>query len=102
MPTTLSRPPRLWAHALAAVACATFLTVAGCDSTTPLPGATGGGGAGGAAGASSGAGGAAGASSGAGGAAGAPAMGGPVTDPGAGGAPAGLQANGSIMYVRSK
>ena len=44
----------------------------------------------------------AGAASGAGGAAGAPATGGPVTDPGAGGAPAGLQANGSIMYVRNK
>jgi hypothetical protein len=74
---------------LTAAGC--FLTAAGCDSTT-TPGVTGGGGAGGAGGAPSGA----------GGASGAPATGGPVTDPGAGGLRAGLQANGSITYVRNK
>jgi hypothetical protein len=90
MSTTPSSRTRRWTGGFAALAFASFLTAAGCDSTTPLTGPTGSGGAGGAA------------PSGTGSAAGAPATGGPVTDPGAGGAPAGLQANGSITYVRSK
>ena len=89
---TPSVPKSPWTRGFAALAFASFLTAAGCDSTTPLTGQTGAGGTGGAGGAPSGA----------AGAPGAPASGGPVTDPGAGGAPAGLQANGSIMYVRSK
>ena len=85
-----ARPSRPWARALAAAVCATFLTVAGCDSTTSSAQST------------DGAAGANGAPSGAGGASGAPATGGPVTDPGAAGLRAGLQANGSIAYVRNK
>jgi hypothetical protein len=81
---------------LAAIACASFLTAAGCDSTTPLGQEMGGAGAGG------GVAGATASPSGAGGGSGAPSAGGPVTDPGAGGLRAGLQANGSIAYVRNK
>jgi hypothetical protein len=102
MATTSSRPIPRWTRALSAAAFVSFLTVAGCNSTNPAPSATGAAGGGGASGAPSGAGGAAGAPSGAGGAAGALATGGPVADAGTNGAPAGLQTNGSIMYVRNK
>jgi hypothetical protein len=103
MRTALFPRSRPWLPAVAAAALATFLTVSGCDSTTsplqPAGMAGAGGGPAGAGGAPAGAGGA---PSGAGGAAGAPATGGPVTDPGTGGVRAGLQANGSISYVRTK
>jgi hypothetical protein len=107
MPTMSSPPTRRWTRGIAAAALAVFLTAGGCDSTAPQnTGAGGAGGApsgtGGASGAPSGTGGASGAPSGTGGASGAPATGGPVTDPGTGGLRAGLQANGSITYVRNK
>jgi hypothetical protein len=89
MPTTSSRPIPTWTRPLSAAAVVGFLTFAGCNSTTPPPGAAGEGGT-------------SGSPSGAGGAAGAPATGGPVADAGTEVGPAGLQANGSIMYVRNK
>jgi hypothetical protein len=83
MPTTPSRPPGPWTRAFAAAVFVSFLTGLGCDSTTPTPQGAGGGGSGGAP-------------------SGAAGGGGPVTGTGAGGLRAGLQANGSIAYVRNK
>jgi hypothetical protein len=89
MPHLPLSPPLRARRPLVALGFASFLTLAACESTTPPSESAGAAGVGGSAGAAAGA-------------AGSPGSGGPVTDPGTGGFRAGMQANGSIAYVRNK